>query len=62
MVKEAKSSDMADVSVKANPSRKSAFSCEGCRKRKVGFLSLRPASRARVDSEAMFLADGQFVV
>ncbi|KAI9370987.1 fungal-specific transcription factor domain-containing protein [Aspergillus egyptiacus] len=35
MVREAKSSDMADKSLKANPSRKSAFSCEGCRKRKV---------------------------
>ncbi|KAL4880947.1 fungal-specific transcription factor domain-containing protein [Aspergillus karnatakaensis] len=35
MVREAKSSGMADVPLKANPSRKSAFSCEGCRKRKV---------------------------
>ncbi|KAL2853386.1 C6 transcription factor [Aspergillus pseudoustus] len=35
MVREASSSGMADVPVKPNPSRKSAFSCEGCRKRKV---------------------------
>ncbi|KAL2871838.1 putative C6 transcription factor [Aspergillus lucknowensis] len=35
MVNEARSSAMADVPVKPNPSRKSAFSCEGCRKRKV---------------------------
>ncbi|KAL4788578.1 fungal-specific transcription factor domain-containing protein [Aspergillus varians] len=35
MVREAKSSGMTDVPLKANPSRKSAFSCEGCRKRKV---------------------------
>ncbi|KAL4934516.1 putative C6 transcription factor [Aspergillus undulatus] len=35
MVRETKSSGVADAPVKATPSRKSAFSCEGCRKRKV---------------------------
>ncbi|KAL5338535.1 fungal-specific transcription factor domain-containing protein [Aspergillus crustosus] len=36
MVREAKSSGMADdAPTKPTPSRKSAFSCEGCRKRKV---------------------------
>ncbi|KAL4994548.1 fungal-specific transcription factor domain-containing protein [Aspergillus recurvatus] len=35
MVREPKSSAMADAPSKPNPSRKSAFSCEGCRKRKV---------------------------
>ncbi|KAL4949010.1 fungal-specific transcription factor domain-containing protein [Aspergillus filifer] len=37
MVREAKfkASGVADAPVKGNPSRKSAFSCEGCRKRKV---------------------------
>lgn len=36
MVVESKQSGMADVPTKSNLPRKSAFSCEACRKRKVG--------------------------
>jgi hypothetical protein len=47
MVVEPSKSGMADVPLKTNLTRKSAFSCEACRKRKVGFLPLS----ARVNSE-----------
>lgn len=42
MVVEPSKSGMADVPLKTNLTRKSAFSCEACRKRKVGFCPLCP--------------------